>query len=61
MANHRCVHRWHSFFWNTDLSDERMKEINAFIGGLTQEQRAMIQDLLDDVREGCEWEESGRD
>jgi hypothetical protein len=35
-----------------------MKEINAFLGSLTEHQRKMVDDLLTDVREECEWEAS---
>jgi hypothetical protein len=31
--------------------DKRMNEIDRFIDGLTHEQRNMIRDLLDDVRD----------
>jgi hypothetical protein len=51
MPNHRCVKKHHSFFFKTELSDARMNEIDRFIDGLTHEQRNMIRDLLDDVRD----------
>lgn len=59
MELHRSIHKYHCFFWDTKLSDERMKEINNWIGTFTPEQRKMFDDLLWDYRDEIEWNCSG--
>lgn len=48
----------HSFFWNTDLTLERMQEISDWIGTLSKEDRKKLDDLLTDVREDVQWNEN---
>ena len=45
---HPTVQKNHSFFWDTDLSPERMKEISDWIGNLSPEDRQKLRDLLRD-------------
>jgi hypothetical protein len=45
------VQQHHSFFWNTKLTAERMREISDWIGTLSKEDRNKLDDLEDDVRE----------
>ncbi|RJQ25754.1 hypothetical protein C4577_05150 [Candidatus Parcubacteria bacterium] len=47
----KTVYKNYSFFWNTNLSNGRMKEIDKWIGTLTPERKDMIRDLLKDERD----------
>ena len=38
----------HSFYWATPLSEERMGEIDGWVGSLTQEQETFLRLLLED-------------
>ena len=48
-----------SFFWDTKLSQDRMQEIIDWIAQLPDDQRALLNDLLDDVREEATWNAEG--
>lgn len=50
------VKEFHTFFWHTKLSDERMQEISDWIGSLTLEEKCRLDDLLSDYRDELEWE-----
>ena len=46
-----------SFFWKSKLTPERMDAIIAWLEGLPDENKSMINDLLDDVRADTIWNE----
>ena len=50
------IKEFHTFFWHTKLSDERMQEISDWIGSLTLEEKYYLDDLLSDYRDELEWE-----
>ena len=47
----------HAFFWKSSLTQERMRQIDQWIGSLTKEQRKMLDDLLSDTRDDARWED----
>lgn len=55
----KTVLKRHTFHWQTRLSQERMDEIDAFLDSLTDDQRKMIGDLLQDHRDDVEWDFAG--
>jgi len=57
MAEKKTVWANHSFYWKTNLSEDRMREIDDLLGGMTPYQRAMIGDLIGDVREEQRFED----
>lgn len=54
----QTVYPNHSFFWDTSLSNARMREINDWLGTLSPDQKKMIEDLLRDEREDGSWSAS---
>lgn len=56
--NKVTVYPNHAFYFRTSLSEERMKEINAWLGTLTNDQRSLLEDVLDDVREWRDFHQS---
>lgn len=55
------VQKHHSFFWNTNLSNKRMKQISDWIGSLAKEEQDMLYELLTDAREDTEFDMSDHD
>jgi hypothetical protein len=52
---HPSVQPNHSFFWDTKLSLERMKEISDWIGSLSKEDKSKLDDLIADVKDEEWW------
>ena len=50
MSTYRSHTAPSSFFWDSDLSEERKQQIIEWIENMNDEQRSMLNDLLDDVR-----------
>ncbi len=48
MNVHPCVHKNHSFFWDTSLTFKRMCEINDWLGSLDPDHREMMNELFTD-------------
>ena len=46
---HRTVWPNHSFHWQTRLTNERMREIDRFLGRLTEDERRMVRELMEDA------------
>ncbi len=40
----------HSFFWDTRLSEKRRQQIVDWANSLDENERVMLQDMLDDAR-----------
>ena len=52
MPTNKCkntVYSEHSFYWDTELSEERMEEIAAWLGNLPFKERRYISDLIEDT------------
>ncbi len=45
----------HSFFWKTRMTNERMKAISDWIVSLKGEERMMLSDLMNDIRQDEEY------
>lgn len=60
MYNPGCktVRQFHSFFWDTELTLERMEEISEWIGSLSKEDKSKLDNLLFDVRVAAQWDAS---
>ena len=52
------VQQGHSFYWQTNLSIDRMEEISAWIMTLTPEQRSYLRDIISDTREATSFDEA---
>lgn len=50
------VRKNYTFFYKTGLSFERMCDISEWIGSLSKEQRAMLDDILHDKAKECQWD-----
>lgn len=50
------VQKHHSFFWNSELTPERMKEISDWIGSLSKEDRRKLRDVLKDAIDECRYD-----
>lgn len=53
---HRTIWPSHCFFWDTHLTDERMEEIDKWLQSLSDEQRSMFEDLMEDARRDWDYE-----
>lgn len=49
------IQRHHHFFWNSSLSQKRMEEISNWVGTLTESQRDMLEDIVEDARVDEHW------
>jgi hypothetical protein len=48
MKVHPCVHKNHSFFWDTSLTYKRMCEISDWLETLDADHRQMLDELFSD-------------
>jgi hypothetical protein len=49
-----------AFHWRSALSQDRQEEIAAFVRSLSDEQKAMIEDIVQDARDHG-WEDGARE
>lgn len=45
-----------SFFWDSDLTDERKGELIKWVKSLDKDKAKMLEDLLDDTRDAVRWD-----
>lgn len=54
---HKTITEKHSFFWDSELLEEKMWEISDWIKSLPDTQLNLLSLLIEDIRENCEWNE----